>query len=69
MLHYSVPYFICALIIAFLGVNRKMGFWGYFFSSLMLTPVMGILLLLASDAQPRQTTAPELESESKTSAT
>jgi hypothetical protein len=29
-----------------------MGFWGYFFSSLLLTPLMGILLLLASD--PKQ---------------
>jgi hypothetical protein len=49
MLNYTFPYFAASLIIAFLGVNRKMGFWGYFFSSLMLTPVMGILLLLASD--------------------
>lgn len=41
--------FIACLMIGLLGTNRKMGFWGYFFSSLLLTPLMGILLLLASD--------------------
>jgi hypothetical protein len=51
MLNYSLPYFCAALLIGFLGVNRKMGFWGHFFSSLLLTPVMGLLLLLASDSK------------------
>jgi hypothetical protein len=48
MLNYSIPYFAASLLIAFLGVNRTMGFWGYFFASLLLTPVMGALLLLTS---------------------
>ncbi len=52
MLHYSLPYLCVALLIGILGTHRKMGFWGYFFSSLLLTPLMGILLLLASD--PKQ---------------
>jgi hypothetical protein len=52
MLHYSLPYFSAALLIAFLGANRPMGFWGYFFSSLLLTPVMGLLLLLTSSSKP-----------------
>ena len=57
MLHYTIPYFGAALLIAFLGVNRSMGFWGYLFASLMLTPVMGMLLLLTSGAksQPKNT--------------
>jgi hypothetical protein len=25
-----------------------MGFWGYFFASLVLTPIMGLLLVLVS---------------------
>lgn len=53
MLNYSLPYIALALLIGFLGVNRKMTFWGYFFSSLLLTPVMGLLLLFASDPKPK----------------
>jgi hypothetical protein len=49
MLNYSLPYIGLSLLIGFLGVNRKMGFWGYFFSSMLLSPIMGVLLLLASD--------------------
>ncbi len=60
MLNYSIPYFAAALLIAFLGINRTMGFWGYFFASLMLTPVMGILLLLTSGAKP-EVEKPEVE--------
>ena len=45
--------FFGSLIIGFLGMNRKMGFWGYFFSSLLLTPIMGILLVSVSDPKPR----------------
>ena len=45
--------FFASLLIGLLGINRKMGFWGYFFSSLLLTPLIGILLLLVSDSIPR----------------
>lgn len=40
--------FFLSLVIAILGRNRKMGFWGYFFASLLLTPLFGLLLLLIS---------------------
>jgi hypothetical protein len=59
MLNYSLPYFSAALLLGFLGINRKMGFWGYFFSSLLLTPVMGVLLLLASDPKTKPKAKPE----------
>ncbi len=42
---------ILSLIIGLMGTNRKFGFWGYFFGSLLLTPVIGLLLVLASDRQ------------------
>ncbi len=42
---------IC-VIIGFVGRHRKFGFWGYFFCSILLTPVIGILIVLASD--PKQ---------------
>ncbi|MEZ5671561.1 MAG: hypothetical protein R3E08_03935 [Thiotrichaceae bacterium] len=44
--------FVASVLIGLMGRNRKMGFWGYFFGSLLLTPVIGLLLVLASDAKP-----------------
>ena len=38
-----------SLIIGICGMNRKFGFWGYFFCSLALTPFIGLIILLASD--------------------
>ena len=38
-----------AYFIGFLGRNRKLGFWGHFFASLLLTPIIGLLLILATD--------------------
>lgn len=47
-LHYIIPVWIVAsLIIAALGSKLRFGFWGYFFASMLLTPVIGILLLAA----------------------
>jgi len=40
-------------VVALLGRNRKFGFWGYFFCSLFLTPLVGLLLVLASDNRPK----------------
>ena len=40
---------ILSLIIGLMGANRKFGFWGYFFGSILLTPIIGLLLVLASD--------------------
>lgn len=37
------------LLIGFLGRRRKLGFWGYFFASLLLTPLIGALFVLVSD--------------------
>jgi hypothetical protein len=46
-----LAYFGSCLLIALLGTHRKFGFWGYFFGSVLLTPVIGILLLVASDSR------------------
>lgn len=37
------------LAVAFLGRKRKWGFWGYLWSSVLLSPILGMLFLLASD--------------------
>ena len=38
-----------SLAFAVFGSNRKFGFWGYFFASLLFTPLIGVLLVIASD--------------------
>ena len=43
---------ILSLVIAFFGRDRKFGFWGYFFGSMLLTPLIGVLLLLAGGDKP-----------------
>jgi hypothetical protein len=45
---------VLSFIVALFGRNRKFGFWGYLFASLLLTPVIGLILVLASDkADPK----------------
>ncbi len=49
MLQLVVIVVVASLVIGFLGEQKKFGFWGYFFASVLLTPVVGLLLVLASD--------------------
>ena len=46
---YMILYVFFSIIIGLLGTNRKFGFWGYFFYSLLFTPFLGVIILLASD--------------------
>lgn len=39
---------ILATIIGFFGRKYRFGFWGYFFMSILLTPVVGLLALIAA---------------------
>jgi hypothetical protein len=48
-----VLYFGLSFIIAVFGINRKFGFWGYLFGSLLLTPVIGFLLVVSSDKRKK----------------
>lgn len=47
--YYPAIMLFLSLIIGYIGRHRKMGFWGYFFGSLVLTPLIGFLLVIASD--------------------
>lgn len=38
-----------SIVVGLIGRKRKFGFWGYFFASLLLTPIMGFILVVASD--------------------
>lgn len=52
--------FLCYLI-AFFARNRKFGFWVYFILTFIFTPLIGLIIALASDkrvASPVPTSAP-----------
>lgn len=38
---------LASTAIAHAGRHLKFGFWGYFFASILLTPLIGVLLLIA----------------------
>lgn len=44
---------VVSIVVGPLGRNRKFGFWGYFFASLLLTPILGLLLVIASGKKAR----------------
>ena len=47
-------YFLLCVLIANLGKRRKWGYWGYLWSSVLFTPLMGLLFVLAGDAPPKR---------------
>ncbi len=47
-----------SLVVAFLGRNQRFGFWGLFFCSLLLTPVIGLLIVLGSHNRRRPAECP-----------
>lgn len=46
-----VLFLVCSLLVALLGMNTRFGFWGNFIASVLLSPLVGLLLVLA--AEPR----------------
>lgn len=48
-----------SFLIGYLGRNRKMGFWGYFFATLLLTPFIGAILLIVSDKKKTDSSGEE----------
>jgi hypothetical protein len=41
-------YLVLCFVIAIVGHDRPLRFWGYFLSSFLFTPLIGLLLLLAA---------------------
>jgi len=39
---------LLSIIIALLGSNKKMGFWGILFCSLLFSPAVGLIVLITS---------------------
>lgn len=48
---YVLPflYFLGSLLVATFGRRRKWGFWGYFWASIVMSPVLGLLFVLAGE--------------------
>ena len=40
-----------SVVVGFFGKSKKFGFWGYLFCSLFFTPLVGFILVLASDSK------------------
>lgn len=52
---FAIAYVILALIVALLGRNKAIGFWGFFLLSLILTPIVtGIFMIIYRDRKPRR---------------
>jgi hypothetical protein len=43
-----LTWLLSAILIGFFGRHLRFGFWGYFFSSILFTPIVGLLLLVAA---------------------
>jgi len=42
-----------AIVIGFFGRKYRFGFWGFFFATILFTPIIGTLMLIA--AMPKRT--------------
>lgn len=48
MLAYALLFFGLSIVAGILGRNRVIGFWGFFFLSLLVTPVISLLFLFCT---------------------
>lgn len=48
----ALLYLTACLVAGILGRNRRIGFWGFFFSSIIFTPAISLLFLFF--AMPRK---------------
>ena len=57
----AIPFALLGIsfLFGFLGRDKKMGFWGYFFATMMFTPFIGAILLLVSDKRKTNDTNAE----------
>jgi len=46
-------YLFASFLVGVFGINKRFGFWGYFFGSLLLSPLVGVILLFASDSKKK----------------
>ncbi|GAB1487646.1 hypothetical protein MASR2M8_00860 [Opitutaceae bacterium] len=46
---------VLSALVGYIGKDRKFGFWGYLFCSLIFTPIIGLVIVFASDKRPAPT--------------
>lgn len=44
-----LPYVLLCWLLAYFGRDLKFGFWGNFWVSIVFTPIIGIVIILAQD--------------------
>lgn len=44
-----IIWFLGAFIVGFFGIDRKIGYWGSFFASVFLSPLIGLIITLFSE--------------------
>lgn len=53
-----IAWIVLALVCGLLGKSKKIGFWGAFFLSLILTPIIGFIVAILSPDEVEQPTVP-----------
>ncbi len=49
---YVVPFLLFSWFLGMVGRDYKFGFWGNFLISLVFTPIIGLIVVLAQDRRP-----------------
>ncbi len=56
-----VLYVVACVIMAYVGRNGKFTFWGNFWVSVIFTPIIGLLVVLAQDNRNAKKAQPQVE--------
>lgn len=49
----AVIYIVAAALVASLSKDHKWGFWGFFVISLILTPIIGLIIFMATSNEKK----------------
>lgn len=47
-------FFSLSVLVGLLGLKTRFGFWGNFFASMLMTPLIGLLFVIAAGGRPRR---------------
>jgi len=50
----QLAYVALSLAIAVMGRNRKLGFWGNLFCSILFSPIIGLIVVMVSEKKRQQ---------------
>nr|VFJ60878.1 MAG: hypothetical protein BECKFW1821B_GA0114236_10615 [Candidatus Kentron sp. FW] len=52
----QVAYLVLCPIVALMGRNRRLGFWGFLFFSILFSPIMGLFVVIVSGKKEEKRT-------------